>query len=629
MMNAVKKEAASLEKMKVKMKELDELKIKVPELKNKLLAADNEIMDLNRRIIESDTSCNQLRADMQHLNDMYSSERAENIRSQQINNNLQKELNQLRSDNNFLKKENEKIPELKKQNQSLMNQIGQLSSKLEESRLQSQSAVQALEKKLVDNEKNRGEASKHVWNLSEEVKSLKREIELQEEKFQEEEKLRVKKQAKIALLADRFGMSNEDHVRLLEKRHQIIRSLQTEQQNQIRELDALKHALSTKDEQFVALTSKLKSFEEARSVEKSDVKSKIVALNELIATLKAQNHDLDRELSESRHQYALLSGDIPRYTSEIDSLKLDIQRLEGLRTQRENEILRDVKSFASQKEEYLRQIESLHQQVESVQLNTRNIQQRHWEELQRLQQESSQKQSEVDQIQQQVRQQILDIHKLEAEKISREEFWQHEISDISSNLSTLREELERRLLELNQVKSERDLAQEELKETKQKIDNLKDSLQKVDVESKKSLQEDRMKSQTEWKQFRNRIQVLEHEKEEFLQETHSLMQQVTDSQRDVQRMRKEVEQHLDTNQKHQDKQQELTRTIQSLEGELLQSRERETVAKETIQRLESQAKEDIQRLESVVKEAKKVAVKQVTEWSRYDIISFFVLLWML
>ena len=85
------------------------------------------------------------------------------------------------------------------------------------------------------------------------------------------------------------------------------------------ESDALRDVLNHKEDQTVVLHSKLRNIEEARQIEKSEVKGKIAGLTETISVLKTKNHDLEREASESQHQLGLIGGDVSRYTMENET----------------------------------------------------------------------------------------------------------------------------------------------------------------------------------------------------------------------------------------------------------------------------------------------------------------------
>ena len=74
--------AQELEKMKFKMTEMEETKVRIPEMNNKILIAENNALEFQCQSMDLKAQCNQLRADMQHLNDMYSNERQLHVECQ-------------------------------------------------------------------------------------------------------------------------------------------------------------------------------------------------------------------------------------------------------------------------------------------------------------------------------------------------------------------------------------------------------------------------------------------------------------------------------------------------------------------------------------------------------------------
>ena len=75
MMNAVKKEAKSLEAVKQKIREMDAMRNTVSELRQKLQLAEHKNAELTETLNVNDGVIEGLRSDMQRLNDIYSKER--------------------------------------------------------------------------------------------------------------------------------------------------------------------------------------------------------------------------------------------------------------------------------------------------------------------------------------------------------------------------------------------------------------------------------------------------------------------------------------------------------------------------------------------------------------------------
>jgi chromosome segregation ATPase len=113
MMSSVKKEAAALENMKLKLKDAEELKRKLDEANGKVTAAEAENQQLKRALKESDDQNNEIRNDMQRLNDIYYAERGKLTEAQQAISRVEQELSGVKLEKDFFAKEAAKVPDLK------------------------------------------------------------------------------------------------------------------------------------------------------------------------------------------------------------------------------------------------------------------------------------------------------------------------------------------------------------------------------------------------------------------------------------------------------------------------------------------------------------------------------------
>lgn len=126
MMNAVKKEAASLETMKQKIREMEDLKLKFAELKNKNAQIETENTDLKKALKESESQNNEIRSDMQRLNDIYTSDRTKHIEMQQQNLRVEQELSGIKLEKEHFYKESMKLSEQRKAYKALKAQMAQV-----------------------------------------------------------------------------------------------------------------------------------------------------------------------------------------------------------------------------------------------------------------------------------------------------------------------------------------------------------------------------------------------------------------------------------------------------------------------------------------------------------------------
>ena len=180
-MNAVKKEAKQLEAVKQKLREMDGMQSTINELRGKLAAAENMNTELKQSLTANEGIVEGLRHDMQRLNDIYSKEREDYQESQQLNLNLQQEIGDVKNEVQFYQKEAQKMPELRKKNASLLSQIGLLNKQQEEEKGVYASTVSAMEARIAEINREKQESTEHFWNLTEEVKVMKKKLEEQEE----------------------------------------------------------------------------------------------------------------------------------------------------------------------------------------------------------------------------------------------------------------------------------------------------------------------------------------------------------------------------------------------------------------------------------------------------------------
>lgn len=194
MMNAVKKEAASLETMKQKIREMEELKIRFAELKNKHTDVETENNDLKRILKESESQNNEIRSDMQRLNDIYTSERVKHIEMQQQSLRVEQELSGIKLEKEHFYKESMKLSEQRKANKALKAQMAQVHFKMwivtcdnttdfpplqmkqlheEEDKALGDRILEA-ERKAQMAEKSKDDAATHFWHLTEVIRPSRR-----------------------------------------------------------------------------------------------------------------------------------------------------------------------------------------------------------------------------------------------------------------------------------------------------------------------------------------------------------------------------------------------------------------------------------------------------------------------
>ncbi|KAJ1422156.1 hypothetical protein B484DRAFT_399215 [Ochromonadaceae sp. CCMP2298] len=134
MMSAVKKEAGALESMKLKLKDMEELKSRLGDMKTRLGTSDKENAELRRMVREADEQNLEIRSDMQRLNDIYHSERSKLLEAQQVGARQEQELSGVKREREFFSAEAGKVPDLKSQVKASRAQLSALKKIQEEER---------------------------------------------------------------------------------------------------------------------------------------------------------------------------------------------------------------------------------------------------------------------------------------------------------------------------------------------------------------------------------------------------------------------------------------------------------------------------------------------------------------
>jgi len=179
----------------------------------------------------------------------------------------------------------------------------------------------------------------------------------------------------------------------------------------------------------------------------------------------------------------------------------------------------------------------------------------------------------------------------------------------------LRDELEKRLDELSQIRRERDALRVEREKLINQVADFENTLKKNESMFQRTLELDRSKIQQEIKSKLGRLKNLEDEKEELLREMQHMGSQVTDAQKESRGLRQELEVSNHTLEEIRIEIQSLKNQNTELLGELKMANRRETELRDQNGKIEDQFKDTVSKLESNVKESKKVAAQQVMDIS--------------
>jgi preprotein translocase subunit SecD len=121
----------------------------------------------------------------------------------------------------------------------------------------------------------------------------------------------------------------------------------------------------------------------------------------------------------------------------------------------ENENMKEMKALIAARDDAVQKMQNSTTQYEIMQVQLREAQARHWDELQRAKETEAQLSEETEKITQELQDKTLKLIAIEAERAKYEDSLRNEVGSASHMAVALRTELEKRLDELTQARRER------------------------------------------------------------------------------------------------------------------------------------------------------------------------------
>jgi chromosome segregation ATPase len=311
------------------------------------------------------------------------------------------------------------------------------------------------------------------------------------------------------------------------------------------------------------------------------------------------------------------------------------------------------------------QLQTAQTQLEALQQSSKAENAKHWEEVKQLKDSEALLLEECDRLTQELQEKTVQLHATESEKQVKESTLRQEASGSSQMVATLKDELERRLKDLMQLREERDQYQAEKEDLSTTVEGLKADMAKNENMFKKTLESDRAKLKGELQTRSNKVRSLgkenthvllvsccgllllalvesqfishfkshfvetwinyvyllicyiENEKQELLSETQGLMTQVTESMREVVALQSQCDE-LRASKEALGEQADVLRSHNTQLGEDLKAADRlQEERREQQERLVAAHKQELERCEQLLRESKKSASQQVIEMSQH------------
>lgn len=202
-----------------------------------------------------------------------------------------------------------------------------------------------------------------------------------------------------------------------------------------------------------------------------------------------------------------------------------------------------------------------------------------------------------------------------SEQAGLKDLMHREISMANNISNSLRDELEKRLNELLEMRKERDTLSAEKEAFLLVSSEREKTMKRNEVAFQKALEADRAKLQQELKTSLSRVRVMEGEKEELLKENEQLSIKLMEDRKEVTRLVGDLASLQKTHENGASQCLELQSRLNDALKELKDATRTEFTLREEYAKAEKAFKEELMRVESLVKEAKRSAASQISQIS--------------
>ena len=533
MMTAVKKEASALEAMKLKLKEMEDLKGRYQDVKKKLQDTEQEVFDYKKKISDYEHNLSEMRQDMQKLNDLFTSNSLQLMDTQSKLQKSDAEVANLKLEKDYLLKENEKLLEYKKAGKNLKIQYNSLKQTLEDEKNSFQAQIADWQTKFQKSEKSKSEISNHVYQLTEEIEKLKASVQDKQQAVKSTESLVREEKDKFQTYRDRSLMIIEDLKQRYELKLLKIKKIIPENSSLTIEIVKLQQLVNNKTEENSDLLTKANLIEEKYTDLKRSHEKLLQGASDHSKELQSKLSGLMQENNSLKQKFIVKQNENETLQNDLLTLKSNMSNQENSFQIKEMELSNALKSVNQQKEEFSYKLTQVTAQYDTLNNSYKQETAKYWEELHKLKANENTLLEENERLTSELQQINLRLHFLENENLLSQKQLENKSNDNHQIVATLKEELEKRVNELMNIRSEKESLAEREKELSTQLAEFKLEYSKLDGLMKKTLEAEKTKYQKELAVKTNRVKTLENEKGELLSETHELMTQLTEKQKEI------------------------------------------------------------------------------------------------
>jgi chromosome segregation ATPase len=398
MMTNVKKEAGALDAMKLKLKNMEELKVQFQELKSRLTNKEEENINLRNSMNALEQVNNDLRRDMQQLNDIYFEERTKCGELQQIHSTLEQQVNGLILERDFFSRETSKIPEMKAKYNSLKTKFMDCKKKAEEEQKQFEMKFVEQKQLVARVERANEDSAKHISILQEQLHESKMSKSEQERVMMSINSASIGLSENNGLLLNRLLMLQEDNLLQLTRGHDKTNELNHLVATLQANLQQSKYANKNQTEEALSLREEIQQLRRNLQENNSLSNLQIASLNQKLHEVTEKHNEAVKDSSHLKQALASKTHELDMSASELDRLRRHLEDLQYRSSQQCQESSERLKSSSMLCEELSSKLSIVTNQYETLQSQWKLEQKKHWQEVQQLKDSESQVLEEAEKL---------------------------------------------------------------------------------------------------------------------------------------------------------------------------------------------------------------------------------------
>jgi chromosome segregation ATPase len=604
--------------VKKKLVELEETREKLNAAEGKLTDASHRANQMNAEIAQIRSYNESLRSDIEKLNAVVVAEKGLTQRQSQELSKWQETVGQLRQEKSQLKGESKRADVLQQANVELNDELNKARNDNSEERNELKKSLASLNAQLESTILEKNDVSRHFWNLTEDTKNLKEEL----EKYKHQAEDAVSNLKEVA-------EQSRAHVDMADAEKNSLRAQLEQTKAQIDQ--AVLQASNQKEiemrNEFKDMLERMGGLQEAQEMHRSEISGLEQERNEAMSALNRQKNETDKVMSMLNQERKKSDGaalEIATLSQNLHTLQTNQKKAAHAIEQGQDEItkfqeeagkLRAELSIAkSQREEDA--------QLVAVAMSERDgIMNRYKSDMDQHRQTVESLRKSEQQAAQQVQDLVSKIENYKNENEALTHQVQHGSQGMRSELQNYRnvceqlsKELEVRLEQLTAESDRADSAEKEASAIRNEVKSKAEELAEREKSWARSYTKEKERLQSEFATIKMRCNALEAEKMDFIKESEEM-------RKDLKELKAEKERALDSVREQEKFVSELERDVSKQKGEkielleeLKQVNRREEETQNATSKREQELLSELEDSKTQLKTTKKLSTSQVMEF---------------